>query len=73
MPKLQPRKIDVPIYPNEAHNLVFHLLGLDFGMLRVFHGFSTINRPSSLIVTQLGTVQRHVATTSLLRDKLPSP
>jgi len=52
MPKLRPQEIDVPIYPNGAHNLVFHLLGLDFGMLRVFHCFSTINRPSSLIVTQ---------------------
>ena len=32
MPKLRPREIDVPIYPNEAHNLAFHLLGLGFGM-----------------------------------------
>jgi len=32
MPKLRPREIDVPIYPNGAHNLAFHLLGLDFGM-----------------------------------------
>jgi hypothetical protein len=30
MPKLRPREIDVPIYPNEAHILVFHLLGLGF-------------------------------------------
>jgi len=73
MPKLRPREIDVPIYPNGAHNLAFHLLGLGFRKLRVFHCFSTINRPSSLIVTQFGTVQRHIATTSLLRDKLPSP
>ena len=73
MPKLRPREIDVPIYPNGAHNLVFHLLGLDFRMLRVFHCFSTINRPSTLIVIQFRTVQRHVAITSLLRDKLPTP
>ena len=52
MPKLRPREVDVPIYPNGAHSLAFHLLGLGFGMLRVFHCFSTINRPSSLIVTQ---------------------
>ena len=52
MPKLRPREIDVPIYPNGAHSLAFHLRGLGFGMLRVFHCFSTINRPSSLIVTQ---------------------
>ena len=32
MPKLRPREIDVPIYPNGAHNLAFHLLGLGFGM-----------------------------------------
>ena len=51
MPKLRPWEVGVPIYPNGAHNLAFHLLGLDFGMLRVFHFFSTINRPSSLIVT----------------------
>ena len=61
MPKLRPREIDVPIYPNGAHNLAFHLLGLGFGMWRVFHCFSTINRLSSLIVIQFGTVQRHVA------------
>ena len=49
MPKLRPRKVDVPIYPNGAHSLAFHLLGLGFGMLRVFHCFSTINGPLSLI------------------------
>ena len=51
MPKLQPLEVDVPIYPNGAHSLAFHLLGLGFGMLKVFHCLSTINRPSSLIVT----------------------
>jgi hypothetical protein len=70
MPKLRPREIDVPIYPNGAHILAFHLLGLGFWMFRVFHCFSIIYRPSSLIVTG---VQRPVATTSLLRDKLPTP
>ena len=73
MPKLRPWEVGVPIYPNGAHSLAFHLLGLGFGMLRVFHCFSTINRPSSLIVIQFRTVQRHVAITYLLRDKLPSP
>jgi hypothetical protein len=52
MPKLRPREIDVPIYPNGAHILAFHLLGLGFWMFRVFHCFSIIYRPSSLIVTQ---------------------
>jgi hypothetical protein len=52
MPKLGPREIDVPIYPDGAHILAFHLLGLDFWMFRVFHCFSIIYRPSSLIVTQ---------------------
>jgi hypothetical protein len=66
-----PEEVDVPIYPNGAHKLLaLHLLGLGFWMFRVFHCFSIINRPSSLIVTQF---RRHVATTSLLRDKLPSP
>jgi hypothetical protein len=32
--------------------LAFHLLGLGLWMFRVFHCFSIINRPSSLIVTQ---------------------
>jgi len=32
MPKLRPREIGVPIYPNGAHSLEFHLLGLGFGM-----------------------------------------
>ena len=30
MPKLRPREIDVPIYPDGAHILAFHLLGLGF-------------------------------------------
>jgi hypothetical protein len=30
MPKLRPREIDVPIYPDRAHILVFHLLRLGF-------------------------------------------
>jgi len=30
MPKLQPQEVDVPIYPNGAHNLAFLLLGLGF-------------------------------------------
>ena len=51
--KLRPQEIDVPIYPNGAHNMVFHFLGLGFRILSVFHCLSTINRPSSLIVTQL--------------------
>jgi hypothetical protein len=53
MPKLGPREIDVPIYPDGAHILAFHLLGLDFWMFRVFHCFSIIYRPLSLIVTQI--------------------
>ena len=35
MPKLQPQEIDVPIYPDGAHIMVFHLLGLGFWMFRV--------------------------------------
>jgi len=46
MPKLRPPEVGVPIYPNEGHSLVLHLLGLGFWMFR-----SVINRPSSLIVT----------------------
>ena len=57
MPKLQPREVDVSIYPNRAYSLAFHLLGLGFWMFRVFHCFSTINRPSSLIVTQFRGMQ----------------
>ena len=30
MPKLRPREIDVPIYPDGAHILAFHLLELGF-------------------------------------------
>jgi hypothetical protein len=52
MPKLRPWEVDVPIYPNGPIVLVFHLLGLGLWMFRVFHCFSIINRPSSLIVTQ---------------------
>jgi len=29
-PKLQPQEVDVPIYPNKAHCLALHLLGLGF-------------------------------------------
>ena len=52
MPKLRPREVDVPIYPDGAHSLALHLLGLGFWMFRVFHCFSIINRSSSLIVTR---------------------
>jgi hypothetical protein len=52
MPKLRPQEIDVPIYPDGAHILAFHLLGLGFWMFRVLHCFSIIYRPSILIVTQ---------------------
>ena len=57
MPKLQPWEVDVPIYPNGAHSLAFHLLGLGFWMFRDFHCFSIINRPLSLIVTQFRGMQ----------------
>ena len=68
MPKLRPREADVQIYPNEAHILLaLHLLGLSFWMFKAFHCFSIIIRSFSLIVTQF---RRHVAITSLLRDKL---
>ena len=39
MPKLRPWEVDVPIYPNRAHNLAFHLLRLGFWMFRVLHCF----------------------------------
>jgi hypothetical protein len=35
MQKLRPREIDVPIYPDGAHILAFHLLGLGLWMFRV--------------------------------------
>ena len=56
-----PGKLMYQFTQNEAHNVAFHLLGLGFGMGRVLHCFSTINRPLSLIVTQFKIVQRHVA------------
>ena len=53
MTKLRPREVGCPTNPNGAHKLlVFHLLGLGFWMFRVFHCFSIIKRPLSLIVTQ---------------------
>jgi len=52
MPKIRPQEVDVPIYPNGPTVLALHLLGLGFWMFRVFHCFSIINRPLSLIVTQ---------------------
>ena len=52
MPKLQPQEVDVPIYPNGAHSLASHLLGLGFWMFMVFHYFPIINRPSNLIVIE---------------------
>ena len=39
MPKLRPEEIDVPIYPNRAHSLVCHLLGLGFCIFMDFHWF----------------------------------
>ena len=46
--------------------LVLHLLGLGFWTFWILHCFSTINRPTSLIVTQFRGLG---ADTSLLRDK----
>jgi len=36
IPKLRPWEIDIPIYPDGADILAFHLLGLGFWMFRVF-------------------------------------
>ena len=52
-----PGKFMYQFTQNGAHCLVFHLLGLGFWMFRVFHCFSTINRPLSLIVTQFRGMQ----------------
>ena len=68
MPKLRLREVDVPTYPNGAHSLVFHLLGLGFWMFKVFHFFLN----NITFEPHCSIVQRHVATTSLLKDKLPS-
>ena len=51
MPKLRPREVDVPIYRNEAHIFGASSPRVRFFMFRVFHCFSIVNRPSSLIVT----------------------
>jgi hypothetical protein len=71
MSKLCPREVEVSIYSNEAHIvLALHLLGLGLWMFRVFHYFSIIN---SHLEPHYNTVQRHVAATSLVRDKLLTP
>ena len=57
MPNLRPREVDVPFYPNGAHSLALHLLGLGFLMFRFFHCFSIINRPFNLIVTRFRGMQ----------------
>lgn len=49
IPKLP---IDVLIYPDRAHSLLFHILGLGFWMFRVFYCFSIINRTLSLIIME---------------------
>ena len=61
MPRLRPWEVDVPIYPNVAHNLAFHLLGLGIGMFRVFHCLSTINRPANLTVRQSEACSCHIS------------
>lgn len=52
-----PGKLMYQFTRNGAHSLAFHLIVLDFWIFRVFHYFSTINRPSSLIVTQFRGMQ----------------
>ena len=48
-----PRKLKYQFTQTGPIVLALHLLGLGFWMFSVFHCFSIINRPSSLIVTQV--------------------
>ena len=52
MPKLRPRKLKHQFTQTGPIVLALHLLQLGFWMFMVFNCFSTINRPSSLVVTQ---------------------
>jgi len=50
MPRLRPREVDVPIYPNEAHCFGDSSPRVRLLVFGVFHCFSIINRPFILIV-----------------------
>lgn len=52
-----PKKLMSQFTENGVHSLALHRLGLGLWMFRVFHFFSTINSPSSLIVRQFRGMQ----------------
>jgi len=69
MTKLRPREVGFPTNPDGAHKLlVLHLLKLWFWLFMVFSYCLIIKKA---LVPHCNSVQRHVATTSLLIDKLP--
>ena len=69
IPKLRPREVDVPIYPNGVHSF-----GASSPRVRFLdvYGFPLFLNNKYASEPHCNTVQRHAATTSLLKDKLPS-
>ena len=71
MTKLRPPEVGYQNNPNGAHKLLaFHLLGLGF---LLFMFFPLLFKNKKALEPHCNTFQRHVAATSLPRDKLPSP
>ncbi len=70
VPKLRPREVDVPIYPKRGPQ--FGVSSFRVSFLDV-QGFPLFLNNKQAFEPYCNIVQRHVAATSLLRDKLPSP
>ena len=70
MPKLRPREVETPIYPNGAHSF-----GASSPRVRVLdvQDFTLFLNNKQAHKPHCNSIQRPVAATSLLRDKLPAP
>ena len=70
MPKLRPREVETPIYPNGTHNFGASSPRVRFLDVSVFPLF--LNNKWAL-EPHCNTIKRSIFATSLLRDSLPAP
>ena len=70
MPKLRPQEVETPIYPNGAHSF-----GASSPRVRVLdvYGFPLFPNNKYALEHHCNSFHMPIATTSLLRDKLPTP
>ena len=72
MPKLRPREVETPIYPNRTHSFGASSPRVRVRFLDVL-GFTLFLSNKQAFEPHCNTVERAVAITYLLRDMLPLP